>query len=258
MYKLLSGVSGVEAHHEYACTHIQPLAAKYFMGLISGVEAAAELKRIYGAAIYYSSAQYFVDASNKASWVVDILHELFPEARFIHIVRDGRKVASSFYYKLAPEIYDDVSVSILKKWLLNPKKYPEPPPEKKYWWNIPQKGQPHYDDFDRFNQFERISYHWTSCIVTINRFFETIPPKSALTMKLEDMVTRQSTLKKLFSFLTLPYESSYFDFLQTPRNVFFPMDFNLTEDQKVKFNALCADTMRLCGYTAKKAYRLCY
>lgn len=255
---MLSGISGVESHHEYLCTHIQPVAAKYYMGIIDKIACKKAIMSIHGSAMYYSQARVWIDASNKLSWIIKPLHELYPNAKFIHVVRDGRKVVSSFYHKLAPEMYDDTSVRLLSEWIRNPKKYPEPPPEKKYWWNIPQKGQRWYREFPTFSQFERICYHWVEALRVIEESFRQLPASQTLEVRLEDLVSQKNTLKKFFDFLDIPYEASYHDYLQKPRNVFFPMDFDLTEEQLQKFTSFSNETMKRFGYTSKKIQKMRY
>ncbi len=247
IFKLLSGEASVEAHHEYACTHVQRVAAKYFMGRYSKFEVACRLRAWHGAAVYYSQAQTWVDCSNKLSWVIEPLLEVFPDARFVHLTRDGRKVVGSYFNKLAPEIYDDDSVAILSSWLEN-SQLPEPPPEKRYWWNVPQAGQPFCAEFQSFDQFRRICYHWREVGRVIEESFGAVPEAQRITVKLEDLVSNRATLTRLLKFIGLNFRETLFQALQTPQNVFFPMDFMLTAEQKAAFGSIASDTMDRLGY----------
>ena len=130
IFKMLSGTPGVEIHHEYDCTHLQKQAALHYMTQISDAALRQSLQESYGSAIFYSDAATWIDCSNKASWIMHQLHSLLPEARFVVLYRDGRKVVASFFNKLAQEIYDDESVGKLTRWLENPDKQPQPPAEK--------------------------------------------------------------------------------------------------------------------------------
>lgn len=258
IYKLLSGIDQVEVYHEYLCTHIQPIAAKYFMGLLSKREVKEAIMQLHGSGIFYSNATYWVDSSNKLSWIIEPLYELFPNAKFINITRDGRKVVSSFYHKLAAEVYDDLSIKSMQQWLAQPKKYLEPPPEKKYWWNIPQKGQPFYKEFPTFNQLQRIVYHWTEVNRVIAESFRHIPKKQQLTIKLEDLVSKKTTLKAFLKQFDIPFEDHYFEFMQTPQNVFVPMDFKLNDQAMRQFYEIAGEMMKKLGYTSKKVYEVKY
>ena len=148
-------------HHEYMCTHIQPLALKYHLGLISEADLVKALKKLFSSSVYYSRKKFWGNSSNKLSWIIPVLNKVFPRAKFIHLVRDGRKVVSSYYNKLKKECYDNYSTEIIKNWIDDPNSYIEPPPENN-WWNIPKLSSPIRSTYDKFNQFQRICYHWKS------------------------------------------------------------------------------------------------
>jgi hypothetical protein len=258
LFKMLSGTPGVEVHHEFDCTHLQRQAALHYMQQISDGELHNSLEESYGSAIFYSEAQTWIDCSNKASWIMVQLLSRFPDARFVVLYRDGRKVTSSFYNKLALEIYDDESVGKLTQWLTQQSEQPLPPPEKKYWWNIPRQGQPHAEEFPAFNQFQRICYHWENCNRFIGTQLEELPSDTWHCVKLEDLTSDQKTLASLLEFVEIPYQEAYFEALQTPQNVFFPMDFQLTEEQLFMFNDICTPMMQKLGYSGMESYVVQY
>jgi hypothetical protein len=257
MYKLLSGHEHIEIHHEFACTHVQPLAAQYFMGILDGNAIKDAMSELHSSAIYYTDSDYWVDCSNKLSWIIEPLFERHPNARVIHITRDGRKVTSSFFHKLAAEIYDDVSVAILREWLSN-RHLPKPPPEKRYWWNIPQPGQPFAEEFSSFDQYRRICYHWRESTRIVQESLSKLPASQTMTVKLEDLIRDKNTLSSVLDMFDVDYAPSYLDFLRTPQNVFFPMDFNLSEEQESAFNEIAGDMMQRLGYFEAKTYTVRY
>ena len=256
--ELLNQINRVESNHEYMCTHIQPLAVKYYMKILSREKVLKQLGSIYSSAIEYSKKPIWIDSSNKVSWVIDILFELFPNARFVHIVRDGRKVVSSFYNKLNNECYDDKSVSILTKWYNNPDKYIEPPPEKKYWWGIPIKGNKYYHRFKKFDQFERICFHWGEVTRTIVKEFNNLPDKSFITLKLEDIISKKKKLKLLLKFIGIKYHPEYYKILKRPQNIIKKEDKKLTPKQKKKFYDISGDMMKLFRYDKSTEYDVKY
>ena len=128
-------------HHEYMVQITQPLAIKRYLGFIGETECRRVIAETHGAAIRYSESTHWGDSSNKLSWLIPDLAALFPKARFVHLVRDGRKVCSSYFHKLAAECYDDRSTAIFQAYLDDPA-LPAPPPEKKYWWPVPRKNSP--------------------------------------------------------------------------------------------------------------------
>lgn len=257
IYKMLSGIPTVEAHHEFVCTQVQQVAALHFMGLLSKDEVKCRMRDLHGAGIFYSTAPIWVDCSNKLSWILEPLYEMFPKMRVVHLVRDGRKVASSYFHKLTDEMYDDASVAILRRWLAD-RSLPMPPPEKKYWWNMPQPGQPFADVFPTFDQFQRACYQWTEANRVILESLERIPRPQQLFVKLEELVSRRDEVRRLLDFFGLPYEEHFFEFLQTPQNVIFPMDFRLTPQQADQFSAICGPMMQRLGYPGQDEYAVNY
>ncbi len=137
LHKALSAAGDIEMHHEYMVQIVQKLGVSRYMGLIDAAEVTRVLAQTHGAAIRYSTAAHWGDSSNKLSWLIPELAALLPEAKFVHLVRDGRKVAGSYFRKLAEECYDDRSTAILAAHLDAPDANPAPPPEKKYWWPQP-------------------------------------------------------------------------------------------------------------------------
>jgi len=258
MEKLLGRFENVEMHHEYLCTHVQPLAVRYYMGLISLDKVCDILEGLHGAAIRYSDKELWGDSSNKLSWLIEPLDKLFETAKFIHLVRDGRKVVSSYYHKLNNECYDDKSTSILQAHIDDPARYPAPPPEKKYWWNLPRPGTSLCDEFRQYTQFQRICFHWAE----VNRFIldklKNIEPKRKRIYKLEELVKTPELVKDMLEFLGLPYTDEDFAILQRPHNVSVPEDYPLTEEQIRQFYNIAGDMMRYFGYDKSAEYRVVY
>lgn len=247
---MLSGVPDVEAHHEYCYTHIQGAAVRYRMGLIDRPALLRTIREVHGAAVYYTKAGTWIDSSNKLSWVIEPLREIFPDARFVHLVRDGRKVTGSFFHKRSGVAYDDACVAITANWLKN-RSLPMPPPEDRYWMNIPQAGQPFHEEFPSFNQFQRICYHWREVIRVINESFSRIPTAQRMTFKLEDLTTDKEALKEFVAFLGIEYQECFHHALKRPENVIIPQDFKLTPEQLEQFKTITGNTMEQLGYDMK-------
>ncbi len=259
IFKMLSGLAGVEVHHEFVCTQVQKLGALYYMGRMTKDEVKKELRGLHLAGVAYSDAALWLDSSNKLSWIIEPLIELFPNARFLSLVRDGRKVTSSFFYKLGAEMYDDRSTAILTKWLANPDGLPPPPPEKKYWWNIPQAGQPFVYEFPSFHQYQRVCYHWSEVNRVILQDLERfVPREQQLIIRLEDLVSKDPIVRRMLEFIGVDYNSDYSEYLKTPQNIFFPIDFNLTKQQTEQFWAIARPMMQRLGYEEKDVYTVNY
>ena len=258
MTKIFNNFQNVEIHHEYMVNLIQPMASQYYMGMISKESVCEKLNDTYGKSIFYSEKGIWGDSSNKLSWIIDCLNDVFPNSKFIHLVRDGRKVVSSFYHKLNDECYDDRSVKILKQWIRQPEKYSKPPPEKKYWWNIPIQNKDEYDKFEKYDQFERICFHWKEVNKKIIENLKCVSNERKRFFKLEDLVSDPKYLKNLLEFLDLEFKESIFELLKKPYNVNIPKDFQLNDIQKKQFFKIAGSMMETLDYNMKKEYSVEY
>ncbi|MGN6515669.1 MAG: sulfotransferase family protein [Rhizomicrobium sp.] len=253
LHKVLSTADDIEMHHEYMVHVAQPLAVRRYQGLVTAAEATKILAQTHAAAIRYTDAAHWGDSSNKLSWLIPELAALLPGAKFVHLVRDGRKVAGSYYRKLFAECYDDRSTAILAAHLRDPSKYPPPPPEKKYWWPIP--GDPAFRGFD---QFERIAWHWAEINRVIARSLAALPADRAHFVRLEDLYAQPSGVKGLFHFLNLPYRDEHFAMFARPHNVNRPEDELLTPAQAARFDAIAGPAMAMFGYADTPEYVVNY
>jgi len=257
MKKLIGHNPNINMHHEYLCTHIQPISVKYSLGLIGADEARQAINALHGRAIELSESFFWGDSSNKLSWLIDVLNSLFPESLFIHIIRDGRKVVSSFFNKLGNECYDDQSVLTLQKWVDHPEHYIEPPPEKKYWWNVALADDAH-DPFRNYNQFERICAHWTDINKTIESNLLAIEDNRKKKYKMEELVHSRQQVEDLFNFLDLEFPKNAMQLLATPHNVNIPKNYPLSKTQLIQFEKICGETMKIYDYHDKIEYKMDY
>jgi hypothetical protein len=256
MMKALTQAEGVTIEHEYKVHDVQPLAVRRYQGLADGIEARAVLSRTHGAAIREANTRLWGDSSNKLSWLIPDLAALFPDARFIHLVRDGRKVASSYFHKLASECYDDHSTEVLAEYLAG--RADAPPPEKKYWWPQPKSGEPWAKEFPRFNRFQRIVWHWSEVNRVILRDLKDVPEHRRMVIKLEELRSQPSVMTSLLGFLGIPYRDSYFAAFQRPHNVNRPVDTMLTPEQTAQFAMLATPMMKRLGYAGQPEYAVNY
>jgi len=255
MEKLFSSFQNTEVHHEYLCNIIQPLGTKYYMNLVDGTYVNDVIDSTYGAAIDISTKDFWIDSSNKLSWIAYPISMKFPNAKFIHIVRDGRRVVSSYFNKLSRECYDDFSSEYLYKFLKN--EVLKPPPEKKFWWPlIKYKGS--YKNFINLNQFQKICVHWSEVNKNIEEGLKNVSSKNIYTVRLEDLVQKKEIYNDLISFLEFNDYNDGFNFLQKPHNVNYPKSFELSEDELKQFNILCGDKMKKYGYDVQSDYKVDY
>jgi len=256
LHKVLCAKPDVEMHHEYAVQITQPLAVKRYLGLIGEADARAAIAESFGAAVHYSQARLWGDSSNKLSWLIDDLAALFPAARFVHLVRDGRKVASSYFHKLGAENYDDRSNAILQAHYDGTGQIP--PPEKPYWWPVPRRDDPMAGAFRGFDQFQRICWHWAEINRVILASLAALPPERTLFARLEDLVQSPSEVRGLLEFLDLDYQDSDFAAFARPHNVNRPQDHLLTDFQRGQFDTIAAPMMARLGYGGRAEYAVNY
>jgi hypothetical protein len=248
LHKALSAAGDIEMHHEYMVHIVQPLAVKRRCGLIDSAEAMGVLDGTHAAAIRVSDAARWGDSSNKLSWLIPELAALVPNARFVHLVRDGRKVAGSYFRKLGDECYDDRSTRLLQRFLDG--EGPMPPPEKKYWWPPPPDPA--------FDQFQRIAWHWAEVNSVILSSLEKLPPSRRLFTRLEDLQASAHQVRALFRFLNLPCRDGISAMFARPHNVNRPEDKLLDTGQREQFETIAGDMMAVLGYDDRAEYVVNY
>ena len=259
--RMLNEYDGIEAHHEFCNGIIQDVAVMWSMNRIGRSEMKDRLFSVYGSALEYSDADLFVDASHKLSWLVEPLSTLFPEAKFLHINRDGRVVSSEFFYKFHDDdentIYEDRPVEKIQGWLDGAYRTP-PPPDKRHRWKVPRPGQPFYQEFLTWNRFQRCCYHWFETNNAALDDFRNIPIGTYRRVHLEDIIKDEQLLEDSLTWAGVKYEHSMFEYLQTPRHVVEPINYGLTDDQREQFEEIAEVMMLACGYTASEPYLVEY
>ena len=258
MVRMLESIVGIEAHHEYLFENILKPAVLYRMQVVTHEKVKQVLASTHVPAVHYSTAPIWVDSSNALPWIIKPLFELFPRARFIHLIRDGRKVASSFFHKFTEIVYDDRCVNIVSDWLAYPETKLEPSPEKKYWRPFPVEGERYFDEFKNFNRFQRLSYYWQDVNLKIRESLEAIPDSQKLFIHLEDMVSDEKALRDFMAMFDIAYDDKYMQILKRPVNVAIPKNFPLTDQQRREFNDIAGSTMRLFGYDSAEEYQVAY
>ncbi len=256
LHKALSAVPDVEMHHEYMVQITQPLAVRRYLGLIDAEETRRLIGETYGGAIRYSGAAHWGDSSNKLSWLIPDLAAAFPNARFVHLVRDGRKVASSYFHKLGNECYDDASTAILQAHV--DAHEPAPPPEKKYWWPLPHHGSADSGRFRVFSQFERICWHWAELNRVVLEELSRLSAERTLFARLEDLRSTPSEVRGLYEFLGLPYRDEAYGVFARPHNVNRPEDRLLDAAQRQQFEAIAGAMQARLGYAGTPEYVVNY
>jgi hypothetical protein len=260
LQKALSTAAGnaLEIHHEYMVHIVQPLAVRRYMGWAGRDEAVSVLRATHAAAVHYSEAPQWADSSNKLSWLIPELAEILPQSKFVHLVRDGRKVAGSYFRKLGAECYDDRSTAILAAYAANRSREVVPPPEKKYWWPLPRPSDPGLPAFRGYSQFERIVWHWAEINRVILESLAAVEPARHHFVRLEDLYGGADASRALFDFLGITYDPAVPQLFERPHNVNRPQDRLLTDDQQQQFESIAAAIMSRLGYAGRPEYVVNY
>ncbi len=258
LHKALSADCDIDMQHEYMVQITQPLAVRRYLGLVEFTETLKILGQTHVAAIRHSQARHWGDSSNKVSWLIPELALLLPDAKFVHLVRDGRKVAGSYFRKLGDECYDDRSTGVLQAHYDDPCHVPPPPPEKKCWWPVPRKTDPLARAFRGFSQFERICWHWAEVNRVIIESLTALPPENHLFIRLEDLRGSPATARALYDFLNLSYRDAHFSAFAKPHNVNKPEDRLLDARERATFDAIAGAMMQRLGYAQRDEYVVNY
>ena len=256
LHKALSNDAAMQ--HEYMVQLIQPLAVRRYLDLTDSKKALQILAETYVAAIGYSAASHWGDSSNKVSWLIPELAELLPRAKFVHLVRDGRKVAGSYFRKLGEECYDDRSTRILQAHYDDPSHTPAPPPEKKYWWPVPRRSDPAARAFRSYSQFERICWHWAEINRVIIASLSQLQRERQHFVRLEELRASPDEVKALYEFLNLPYRDERYSDFARPHNVNRPEDRLLDARERKTFDNIAGAMMQQLGYAERPEYVVNY
>lgn len=179
---------------------------------------------------YYStynlskSVEIYGDKNNFYLNKIDLLSKLYPNAKFIHIIRDGRSVAVS---------YKD----------LNKKKMTS-----EYAPNLP-------------GEIEMIAKEWTDNIMMINTSFKKLDSDKHYTLRFEDLISNpEESLQDICAFLDIKYDIEMLNYFQTTENEGLePGDFlqwksknkmPLQEEEIYKYKKLSQSELDLFEYLA--------
>lgn len=256
--QLLESLKGVEPYHEYLFEHLLKPAVLFRMKRVEHEAIVGQLRKTHSPAVHYSASDFWVDSSNALTWVVKPLYELFPDAFFIHLIRDGRKVVSSFYSKFQEVMYEDGCVDVLEQWLKSPESLPEPSPEKKYWRPFPIEGEPFFSEFKNYNRFQKLCYYWQDVNLTIGEALVDVPDSQKLFVRFEDLISSSEVARSFLEVFDVEFEDRHMDVFKRPVNVAIPKNFPLSEGQRSQFEAICGPVMKRFGYTEDKEYDVIY
>lgn len=255
--KLFDEFKNTSAHHEFLFDHILQTSVLYKMNKIEVSLVRDLIVNTHKSEILLSDSEIWIDSSNALPWIADVILDIFPDAKFVHLIRDGRKVVSSFYNKFEDVMYDKNYVIKLKNWLDNPQEAIKPSPYKNYWRPLPGYGK----DFIEANpkdRFEYLCWYWAEINSHIDSFKDNVDNNNFMHIKLEDLVANKESFDSFINFIGLESHSELFQKIKKPMNVAEPKNYLLTKEQAVVFENICGGVAKKFGYYGKDEYAVKY
>ncbi len=192
---------------------------------------------------------------------VDYVRTILPDARFIHIVRDGRGAIESAhrqwehtpertYYLQKLKNIDYVEAVRQMPYYLH---YHQ---KRKRWFNgkKPTKGPrfPGIDEALEDNDYLTVcALQWQACVRSTHQALQHLPENQSLTVAYEDLVTTpEVAVKRMFEWLGLEFEASSRAFVQNtvqPTNA-SKWQTRLSSEELTTIMPIISDDLELFGY----------
>ncbi len=171
----------------------------------------------------------YCDSNPFAYNLIDYLRRKYPEARFIHLVRDG--------------------YACVRSWSRRGSTYPDHLPDlNSLPWilakPVPFPSQSIHAAWQHFDRVQRISWFWESVNANIMQRFAAIPESRKRLVKIEDLDAR--TLPDLLAFCGLP--ATYAPGSLAPSDPSNSQAIEWTPENIGKFNVLAGALMTRLGY----------
>jgi hypothetical protein len=171
----------------------------------------------------------YCDANPFAFNFIGYLHARYPDARFLHLVRDG--------------------YACVRSWSRRDSTYPDkvPTPDAVSWLlakPVPFPSDPAHALWSRYDRLQRISWFWNAVNANIAERFERIPAQNRKVLKIEEVT--EATLPGILDFCGLSRE---FDVASlAPEHTSSGEAIEWTSGNIGKFNAIAAPMMAQLGY----------
>ena len=117
LFNALKNEKEIEIYHEFLFDETLRNSVSYYMGLINEKKIINYLGFAHEFSIKNSKKKIWIDSSNALPWMVKPLIKKFKNAKFIFLIRNGRKVVSSFSNKYSDIMYNRDDVILLKKFM---------------------------------------------------------------------------------------------------------------------------------------------
>lgn len=255
-YNALRDLSNIEIYHEFLFDETLRNSVSYEMKIISKKKILSYLDKSHSFSINNSKKKIWIDSSNALPWIIQPLKEKFKKAKFIFLIRNGRKVVSSFYNKFNEIMYNKKDVLLLKRYV--DKKIKHLSSEKKYWRPIPTKNK-EFSNYLKQDQFTKICIYWSHINSTIRKNLTSVKNMNKMFFKLENLNDKRE-LTKVLKFIGVKGKDlqKVFKKFERPVNVRKPKNFKLSNKQEKIFRKICGKEMIKNGYNYDDFYNIGY
>ena len=244
----------LEVHHEYKFGQTLMSGVKSYMIREFTPELKASIRSNHVVAVDSSSKKYWVDVSNALPWTLPTLVEQFPKAIFVLLVRNGRRVVSSFFHKFREEMYQPEVIESLMNWK-NSRGQRGGPEDPRLWRPLPRDWRE--TGLSMSDRFELLCWYWAE----LNEYTRKNLEKSSAefhVFRFEDILRDRDALGHFLALFEIEPSEQHLEALSRPVNVAVPKTFPLEPDQERSFWSLCGPTMESFGYSQKDDYVVDY
>jgi SAM-dependent methyltransferase len=238
-----------------------------FVADLPSAAAAAQHRRLFEWLCARAGARAWVERSGSSLLYLSQLTSAFPDARFVHLYRDGRECAYSMSrnagYRLGA-----IAMMLHARLGVSPYLNDDKPPE-----HVPPDLRPFMPgtfDHEAFERFEvpvaQLGQLWSDMVTPALDILDSLPPERVLQLSYEDLIAEpEQALRRLARFADLPHRDPGWPdraaSLVQSRPPRWPA---LPEDQKSDLTRVCEPAMRrlyggvrcrgrLCGWRAALA-----
>lgn len=240
----------LEVHHEYEFGQTLMHGVKSYMFEKFREDLATSLVKTHRNAVDACTKDCWIDVSNALPWTLPTLLELFPDGRFILLVRNGRRVVSSFFHKFENELYHPEVLDSILQWR-DSGGVRGGPSKPELWRPLPPDWQP--SNLDAPDRFDLLCWYWSQLNEHVRKEVEKCAADFYV-FRFEDIISRRDTLRDFLALMETELSQRHIDELRRPVNVAVPKTFPLSQDQEISFWNICGPTMESFGYSEKDDY----
>lgn len=180
MTELLKLSPQIDAFHEPAPELFQ-FSFDYFMNRIDRPDAKQTLKYLRDELVFrsYRDGFIFVETNNRLAYIADLLLELYPSSKFIHVYRNP---------------YDFIRSGMRRNYYQGHMR--------DYARIRPTESDYNFDDWQDFTAIQKVAWNWKTVNEHCLNFMKTLPEKQTMSISSEDFFNADPLLTDpLFDFI---------------------------------------------------------